>query len=365
MKAVQELQCCFKWVCVIVAFSMAGYWIHKYLKNEDITLIEYIRYRDSNSIHLPAMSICFANTFLINNGSLVHRNDSMLERYLKYLQGNADFNVNKDSWVSLFDQNSWKLSDYLENITIYHYLKNKHHPKPVETFSSLKDCPFITLENNFNGFMNGTFGTCFEMKVKLKFARYVRFVILGFKKEFESIIRKKEGAFVRFSYPGQLFQDFVADQFIWQNPNDTNKTIDFKMDSMELLRRRNKANKECLEDSTNHDKLWLKHVIQKTGCKLPYHNLQADVPICEDYDKLAVFDLFKFLRQEFPLPCEETPHVSFKVVKNGLLGKYGLYPMLIAYPKKIKIITQQQAIDIHALIGNIGGYIGLFLGKDA
>ena len=28
----------------------------------------------------------------------------------------------------------------------------------------------------------------------------------------------------------------------------------------------------------------------------------------------------------------------------------------------MKLITQQQAIDGHALIGNIGGYIGLFLG---
>ena len=33
------------------------------------------------------------------------------------------------------------------------------------------------------------------------------------------------------------------------------------------------------------------------------------------------------------------------------------------YPKEVKIITQSKEVDFHALIGNIGGYLGLFLGK--
>ena len=33
------------------------------------------------------------------------------------------------------------------------------------------------------------------------------------------------------------------------------------------------------------------------------------------------------------------------------------------FPKEIKIIAQSKEIDGHALIGNIGGYIGLFLGN--
>ena len=34
----------------------------------------------------------------------------------------------------------------------------------------------------------------------------------------------------------------------------------------------------------------------------------------------------------------------------------------IVYPEQMKIISQSQAVDFHSLIGNIGGYIGLFLG---
>ena len=36
---------------------------------------------------------------------------------------------------------------------------------------------------------------------------------------------------------------------------------------------------------------------------------------------------------------------------------------MVTYPSKGKTITQLQEVDAHALIGNIGGYIGLFLGK--
>ena len=32
-------------------------------------------------------------------------------------------------------------------------------------------------------------------------------------------------------------------------------------------------------------------------------------------------------------------------------------------PKKIKLIDQVKAVDIQTVIGNAGGYVGLFLGK--
>ena len=110
--------------------------------------------------------------------------------------------------------------------------------------------------------------------------------------------------------------------------------------------------------------MWLKHVIKKKGCKAPYHKVQLDEPICDDFDKLAGFDLFEFLNEEFTRPCEEIPHVSLKVSMYDSSYKPGLYSFVVGYPKMVKVITQQQAIDVHALIGNIGGYIGLFVGKN-
>ena len=356
MKAVNPFGDSFKCICIIIAFSMGGYWVHKYLKNEDVTLIKYIAYKDSDSVHLPSMTICFSNAFPPGNTS-----DSNSEKYLKYLQGNTDFD--DDYWSSLFDQKPWNISYYINEIAVYHFLKDEYHAGPMEIFSNLYDCPFITFENNFNGFVHGNSDRCFELKVKEKYSRYVDFVMIGFKKTFEDLVRRTQ-SYVRFSYPGQLLLDFAADDYIWNNKSDMNTTVAFKLDSTEVLKRRNKANDKCLEDSIHHDVLWLKHVIKKNGCKAPYHKLQVDEPICDDFDKLAVFDLFVFLHEEFTRPCEEIPHVSLKSVRYDSNYKPGLYSFVVGYPKKIKMITQQQAIDVHALIGNIGGYIGLFLGKN-
>ena len=95
---------------------MGGYWVHKYFKNEDVTRIKYIAYKNSDSVHLPSMTICFSNSFPPGNTS-----DSNSEKYLKYLQGNADFA--DDYWSSLFDQKPWNISYYINEIAVYHFLK--------------------------------------------------------------------------------------------------------------------------------------------------------------------------------------------------------------------------------------------------
>ena len=82
-------------------------------------------------------------------------------------------------------------------------------------------------------------------------------------------------------------------------------------------------------------------------------------------DQLNGLNLFF---EDFNLPCEEMSHVFYKHLDIDdfivdMFGVIDMYTLQIAYPEKFKIITQKQDIDIHALIGNIGGYIGLFLGK--
>ena len=57
------------------------------------------------------------------------------------------------------------------------------------------------------------------------------------------------------------------------------------------------------------------------------------------------------------MPNIEFQHSSLKSINIDA------YHILIFYPVKGKVITQLKEVDAHSLIGNIGGYIGLFLGK--
>ena len=150
MKGIEFFLCCFKWTCVLTACVMIGYWVIKYAKNDDITLIEYKEYKDTDSVHLPAMSLCFVGPFVTVNGSFKNSSYLIQEDYLKYLRGQNGFN--EDSKDILRYYTTFNISDYLSNITILHNLRNEQKMTHVETYSKVESCPFITFENNFNGF---------------------------------------------------------------------------------------------------------------------------------------------------------------------------------------------------------------------
>ena len=53
---------------------------------------------------------------------------------------------------------------------------------------------------------------------------------------------------------------------------------------------------------------------------------------------------------------------SFAILTEAEKGNPKKFPISVYFPSKGKTITQLQEVDVHTLIGNIGGYIGLFLG---
>ena len=67
----------------------------------------------------------------------------------------------------------------------------------------------------------------------------------------------------------------------------------------------------------------------------------------------------------YPKACQRISRIDIKQHSSGPFYLHG--PKLgfrVVYPDDVKIITQSKEVDVHSLIGNIGGYIGLFLGKD-
>ena len=62
-------------------------------------------------------------------------------------------------------------------------------------------------------------------------------------------------------------------------------------------------------------------------------------------------------------PCEEMAFINYQHnFVERLKSSFG-YRFTFVLPTTAKIIAQSQEVDAHSLIGNIGGYIGLFLGK--
>ena len=162
-----------------------------------------------------------------------------------------------------------------------------------------------------------------------------------------------------------MFRKSGPDQFIWSNPEEDRRFTSFKVDSIEILRRRNKRNDKCLTEETSYDGKIIKQHVEKVGCSAPYNPSYQHIPVCDSDQNLNdFFNNGEFLpKGNVSFPCQEMSHLSFKY-NNRMkpIDQLEWYPLHISYPENIKLVTQSQAIDAHALIGNIGGYIGLFLG---
>ena len=75
----------------------------------------------------------------------------------------------------------------------------------------------------------------------------------------------------------------------------------------------------------------------------------------------AKYEVTAVKEKYFPPPCQEITDVKYKLQTSEYINSTTL-GVAIFYPSLMKQISQTQYVDAHTLIGNIGGYIGLFLG---
>ena len=149
-----------------------------------------------------------------------------------------------------------------------------------------------------------------------------------------------------------------------ENQNDV--YLNLWIDDLEFLKRRSTWNKRCTQTEKPFDELVLTKHVETIGCRPPYINLQESFPICNIQEKIreGMYE-FKSVRSKYyPKACTRPSKISFHQ-QAGAHSKdedTNHWDLFIIYPEEVRLITQSKEVDVHTLIGNIGGYIGLFLG---
>ena len=143
----------------------------------------------------------------------------------------------------------------------------------------------------------------------------------------------------------------------------------FEIVSMEWLIRRNRRQKPCEENWKGFDKLVWKSHLNELNCKALYLQFGSwmfkQYPVCTTRQQLRDWKNRSMAGNLYvKRPCKETTSIAYKhyYISNGE-NSTKTYDLWISYPRIGKVINQLREIDEHTLIGNIGGYIGLFLGK--
>ena len=121
-----------------------------------------------------------------------------------------------------------------------------------------------------------------------------------------------------------------------------------------------------MKEYVQHDELVLMQQAKSIGCQVPYHNTLKQLRTCrrEEEMRQSMYDLNIVKDKYYPVVCETISKIDVDLdIKNHSKSwEQKLFGFWFTYPYEVKIITQSKSIDGQALIGNIGGYIGLFLG---
>ena len=368
-KYLHILSALFKCTCGIAAFFMVGFWIIKFHKNEDVSSIEYVSYDTPRDMIYPELSLCIQMPFT-SQSILSDSNVSVsVKQYNSYLKGGAE---TLDEYKRIRYHNvTLDILEYVRLIGIY--FRNEPTTENLSC-TSVKNCSFVNFENNFNGFAKGYSMRCFGFKVQPTILENVEDLYVAFQPSLNDQIYKIQEnifgqIFLALNYPGQILRATGPWKPVWNAPKNSLGVLSITVSAVEILRRRNKYNDPCLEGGALFDHMVLKEHHDTVGCSPPYQT--SDKPLCAtrkqlNDSKYEITEMKSRYHKTIKRPCEELANIVFAADERqySVEAFNDTLKFYYTYPEKIKVVQQIKSVDLHSLIGNIGGYIGLFLGNN-
>ena len=352
---------CFKGFCFLSTLAMIVYWIIIFQRDDDISSIEILTPGLSDKTQQPELNICLMHPFLEEKIRKLGDNITS-KNYLNYLKGQHDF---EQQFRKLeFDEISLNLLDYLLHIGIAF---KPGSPTFRGSCSSYQHCPYVELRKSMNGFtVRDEFWKCYGLKPHEDYVNSTNGINMVFNSSLRKAIEKTK-IWTILSYPKQMFRIATEGENIWSNLNDTTKIAQISIKQVELITRRDKLPDACTTDWKEYDDNVLHQKIRKLGCRAPYEMNNKIFPICDTKDMLkeSIFVWYE-IGNEYPPPCHGISSiVSYAHEIPTFLEEFdpSVLGLQITYPSQIKVITQSKKVDGQSLLGYIGGYVGLFLGK--
>ena len=334
---------------------MIGYWLYKFkVEDRDIGVVDYESLEISDNNLFPVVSFCFWDIFLTDK---FPSNDSKIDKsqYLSYLNGELYDEVYEkiDYWKVTFD-----IEDY--------FLKGLVSWSNESGYRN-DTLTFLHTESFSGPYYDGDFRKCFEISSDIHLHRHVKEIDLVYNMTALLDDLKSE-------YPVDIFYNVHnSGQFLlapndpnWWTIDDGGQSIDIWIEHVEFLRSRNSAKRTCIPPNkdVSYDSMVANTHVNHVGCRHPYIKPYRDYKLCKTQEKLksGSYSFNKIRKRYLPISCERFSRLSYQP-ETTYLESNATWGFSIMYPDYAEVITQSKEVDIHQLIGNIGGYVGLFLGK--
>ena len=253
----------------------------KYHLNEDLCEVDYRNYYQTKDDFAPVLSLCFNRPFSLENlekfGNGVNEST-----YLKFLEGQYF-----DSKLLDIDFKSIML-----NVSRYvgAYWITWRNGSYIVDLPTAEKAAFM--EPSYSGFIEyAGLVNCFALKLpnSVDMKHVSNFGVMMSYEIFPSGKRPADhGLDILIHYPNQILRSLETLKFGW-DPVDSNReiTMRFKIQSMEIVKHRNKKHHECNEEWKNDDdRILLKHT-NDVGCRAPYQTLRSNIKKCSTREELA------------------------------------------------------------------------------
>ena len=375
-------------VCLASTIGLLFYCGWKFIQNKSNALVDFRSFHQEDIDIYPSFSICIQNVWhsslpgIFNATKLKNMfGVEMVNEYVQFLQGRhwneTMVNIN-------YDDVTINLENYIDRISVtlnrvnapYSYLwettttktsthvngssKSRMIPFPfyISQRNALQKC--FTLD-----FTSEIFGEIKDQKISLL--------------QFETSKMKALDITARYyiHYPNQLLRAVQLDyefgysgvvagglesKYIW-------------IHNIEIIRRRDTFNTPCNTNSFNDMDMINSELSDEMQCKPP-HWLDVEFPVCNDSQSIKKFDVNYDIpdsnfTKSWPRPCDQVQTASFSIqeidwnekIKEVKDNPNGTSTFGIVYNSHdYREIKHIQDFNLESLIGNIGGYIGLFLG---
>ena len=351
-------------ICIILTIACTIACIYQYALNEDSSTISFERYHETEDNIYPAITICFADYLK----SDLFENSSDEYRYKDFLAGKL--------WDDKFDRMNYEESlkdimDYFLKATRYaynleenEYFYHEYRTHNAENNWKPKFYPTIMM-NKWS-----TYTKCWTFELEYARKLSVEQFTLSFKTNiFKDSLRKTyENLAVFFTYPGQIGAQ-TAHKSMWKPTNYTRFTMEFNIQNVVVLKQRRTFRKSCNPDWKRNDEKILTRTVERVGCRPIFFPLNVSMPVCKNSSQALeqLNDIVKKIR-----PCKRIEKVlySFNEYYNNINGAdHGVGEetdvFLFSFMFQGSTFTeieQIRAYNFQSLIGNAGGYVGLFLG---
>ena len=356
--------------CMFCAVSMIGYWIYKFgVEDRDIGVVDYVSIENTLDIELPVASVCFARPFM-SDGLRKYGLENNDGDYLDYLKGDRIYDSNEDT--SKLVESSEKV-DYknatldLDEFLLYGFLKLRNETRLRSKITDGLDEKNFKSKENFNGLsQDGIFEKCFEI-TSAQSSHYFDKIVVGY--DLEGIRQALSEVYfsVVLHYPGQYLLKVTLPDEIDHMSYDRHLFIN--IEDIEVIKSRNSQNRNCTPYNQRHsfDDMVREAHIAFQGCRPPYLRPFKNFSSCKrEKMKASLYDYETVKNKYYPECCQRLSKIVYEVEPyRDVYSNVGTatWELTIRYPNQFRIIIQSKEVDIHALIGNIGGYIGLFLGS--